>query len=324
MRPRRGRHPHRHPLLRQAHPGRPRPPFPGHRRRLHPPGLPLQRPRPDSGQSHSPPPRSGWRSIPTCAGSRRPAETCGRSWRSSGTGPAGSPYCRATTGSPRRRGRGRRRAHLGDVERGAGRDDGAGPLALAATRPRPGPSRLLPLMDANFLETNPSPVKAGLAAGQDPGRAAAAAGPGRSHHRARSGARSGRGRPLIRGRAPGRARAVPARGDPGRGAGRAGGVLELKAALNAGTVRAAERGPDGNGTPTHGSRPASSSASGWAARTRGDRRALPVLRQGHLPAPPVSVDDGIRIVPGGSAIRDGCYVAPGVVCMPPMYINVGA
>jgi 2,3,4,5-tetrahydropyridine-2,6-dicarboxylate N-succinyltransferase len=29
-------------------------------------------------------------------------------------------------------------------------------------------------------------------------------------------------------------------------------------------------------------------------------------------------------VPGGSAIRDGCYVAPGVVCMPPMYINVGA
>ena len=32
----------------------------------------------------------------------------------------------------------------------------------------------------------------------------------------------------------------------------------------------------------------------------------------------------MRIVPGGSAIRDGCYVAPGVVCMPPMYINVGA
>ena len=29
-------------------------------------------------------------------------------------------------------------------------------------------------------------------------------------------------------------------------------------------------------------------------------------------------------MPGGSAIRDGCYVAPGVVCMPPMYVNVGA
>jgi 2,3,4,5-tetrahydropyridine-2-carboxylate N-succinyltransferase len=32
----------------------------------------------------------------------------------------------------------------------------------------------------------------------------------------------------------------------------------------------------------------------------------------------------IRIVPGGSAIRDGCYIGKDVVCMPPMYINVGA
>jgi 2,3,4,5-tetrahydropyridine-2-carboxylate N-succinyltransferase len=36
------------------------------------------------------------------------------------------------------------------------------------------------------------------------------------------------------------------------------------------------------------------------------------------------LNDGVRIVPGGSAIRRGAYVAPGVVCMPPMYINVGA
>jgi 2,3,4,5-tetrahydropyridine-2-carboxylate N-succinyltransferase len=34
--------------------------------------------------------------------------------------------------------------------------------------------------------------------------------------------------------------------------------------------------------------------------------------------------DGVRIVPGGSSIRRGAYVASGVVCMPPMYINVGA
>ena len=33
---------------------------------------------------------------------------------------------------------------------------------------------------------------------------------------------------------------------------------------------------------------------------------------------------GVRIVPGGSSIRDGCYVGRGVTCMPPMYINVGA
>jgi len=32
----------------------------------------------------------------------------------------------------------------------------------------------------------------------------------------------------------------------------------------------------------------------------------------------------VRVVPGGSAIRDGCYIGQGVVCMPPMYVNVGA
>ncbi len=33
---------------------------------------------------------------------------------------------------------------------------------------------------------------------------------------------------------------------------------------------------------------------------------------------------GVRIVPGGSAIREGAFVAPGVICVPPMYINLGA
>ena len=36
------------------------------------------------------------------------------------------------------------------------------------------------------------------------------------------------------------------------------------------------------------------------------------------------VDRGVRIVPGGSSVRRGAYLAPGVVCMPPMYVNVGA
>jgi 2,3,4,5-tetrahydropyridine-2-carboxylate N-succinyltransferase len=35
-------------------------------------------------------------------------------------------------------------------------------------------------------------------------------------------------------------------------------------------------------------------------------------------------NSGIRIVPGGSAIRDGAYIARGVICMPPMYVNIGA
>lgn len=35
-------------------------------------------------------------------------------------------------------------------------------------------------------------------------------------------------------------------------------------------------------------------------------------------------DDGVRIVPGGSSVRDGSYLAPSVVMMPPAYVNVGA
>jgi 2,3,4,5-tetrahydropyridine-2-carboxylate N-succinyltransferase len=43
-----------------------------------------------------------------------------------------------------------------------------------------------------------------------------------------------------------------------------------------------------------------------------------------FPLKKIPPDQGIRIVPGGSAIRDGCYIGKGVVCMPPMYVNVGA
>ena len=101
--------------------------------------------------------------------------------------------------------------------------------------------------------------------------------------------------------------------------------LQLRAALNAGSVRAAEREPDGT----------------WRANTWVKAGILLGFRLGNTvpaatggPFPfydkdtfalrPVGPGDGIRIVPGGSAIRDGCYVARGVICMPPMYINVGA
>jgi 2,3,4,5-tetrahydropyridine-2,6-dicarboxylate N-succinyltransferase len=43
-----------------------------------------------------------------------------------------------------------------------------------------------------------------------------------------------------------------------------------------------------------------------------------------FPARNLSVADKIRVVPGGSSIREGAYVAPSVICMPPMFINVGA
>jgi 2,3,4,5-tetrahydropyridine-2,6-dicarboxylate N-succinyltransferase len=101
--------------------------------------------------------------------------------------------------------------------------------------------------------------------------------------------------------------------------------MELKAALNAGTVRAAERGPDGRWR-----------ANAWvkAGILLGFRLGrvqpaaagspFPFYDKDTYPLRRITLDDGVRIVPGGSSLRDGCYVAPGVVCMPPMYVNVGA
>ncbi len=43
-----------------------------------------------------------------------------------------------------------------------------------------------------------------------------------------------------------------------------------------------------------------------------------------LPPRPLKIEDGVRLVPGGSSIRDGVYLGRGVTCMPPMYINIGA
>src|SRR4030095_8310081 len=43
-----------------------------------------------------------------------------------------------------------------------------------------------------------------------------------------------------------------------------------------------------------------------------------------LPLKPLKIVDGVRIVPGGSSIRAGSYIGKGVICMPPMYVNIGA
>jgi 2,3,4,5-tetrahydropyridine-2-carboxylate N-succinyltransferase len=51
---------------------------------------------------------------------------------------------------------------------------------------------------------------------------------------------------------------------------------------------------------------------------------LKFFDKGTIPPRPLSVSHGVRIVPGGSSIRRGAYVAPGVVCMPPMFVNAGA
>jgi 2,3,4,5-tetrahydropyridine-2,6-dicarboxylate N-succinyltransferase len=102
----------------------------------------------------------------------------------------------------------------------------------------------------------------------------------------------------------------------------------FKDALNAGTIRAAE--------------PDASAPSGWRVNAWVKKGILLGFRLGNVvdmsvnavrqpffdkatwPVKRLNVDSGVRLVPGGSSIRDGCFLAKGVVCMPPMYINVGA
>jgi 2,3,4,5-tetrahydropyridine-2,6-dicarboxylate N-succinyltransferase len=101
---------------------------------------------------------------------------------------------------------------------------------------------------------------------------------------------------------------------------------EFKAALNEGRVRAAE--PDAN------------SPSGWKANAWVKKGILLGFRIGRIEqAPPagfqfrdkhtyplqqIPAERNVRVVPGGSSIRDGCYIGKGVVCMPPMFVNAGA
>jgi 2,3,4,5-tetrahydropyridine-2-carboxylate N-succinyltransferase len=100
---------------------------------------------------------------------------------------------------------------------------------------------------------------------------------------------------------------------------------EFKASLNRGEIRAAERNADGNWQ-----------TNAWVKRgillgfrmgSIADMSAdsgLQFLDKDTYPIRKFSLADRVRIVPGGSSIRDGAYVAPGVVCMPPMFINLGA
>jgi 2,3,4,5-tetrahydropyridine-2-carboxylate N-succinyltransferase len=101
---------------------------------------------------------------------------------------------------------------------------------------------------------------------------------------------------------------------------------DFKEALNRGEVRAAERASDGRWT-----------ANAWVKRgiLLGFRigsiidmspqdHSLQFLDKNTYPVRSFSTEDRVRIVPGGSSIRDGAYIAPGVVCMPPMFVNAGA
>ena len=98
---------------------------------------------------------------------------------------------------------------------------------------------------------------------------------------------------------------------------------ELKAGLNDGSIRAADKEGDR-----------------WVVRTWVKKGILLGFRLGAVGEPVASsfpffdrdtfplkrltIDSRVRIVPGGSAVRDGCYVGRGVTIMPPSYVNVGA
>ena len=55
-----------------------------------------------------------------------------------------------------------------------------------------------------------------------------------------------------------------------------------------------------------------------------DGGALSFVDKDTFPLRRFQTRENVRVVPGGSSVRQGAYVAPSVICMPPMYINVGA
>ena len=127
---------------------------------------------------------------------------------------------------------------------------------------------------------------------------------------------------------------MPLREDIERLSARAGGDFgsedralfdEFKIALNRGEVRAAERAPDG--TWKVNSWVKQGILLGFRMGQLVDMSASSVLRffdKETYRTRPTTLNENIRIAPGGSSIREGAYIASGVVCMPPMYVNVGA
>ncbi|MGH9328561.1 MAG: 2,3,4,5-tetrahydropyridine-2,6-dicarboxylate N-succinyltransferase [Terriglobia bacterium] len=101
---------------------------------------------------------------------------------------------------------------------------------------------------------------------------------------------------------------------------------ELKARLNEGTLRAAE--------------PDRTSLTGWKVNpwvkkgillgfrigriTKADSCGFPFFDKHTYPLKRIEPGQSVRLVPGGSSIRDGCFIGRNVTCMPPMYINTGA
>jgi len=94
--------------------------------------------------------------------------------------------------------------------------------------------------------------------------------------------------------------------------------------LEKGAVRAAERDADGVWTANAWVKEGILAAFKWGVASEFASGALSFVDKDTMPARRFKAADGIRIVPGGSAIRRGAYIGKGVVLMPPAYVNVGA
>ncbi len=101
-------------------------------------------------------------------------------------------------------------------------------------------------------------------------------------------------------------------------------VADLIQALNAGQIRAAT--PTDDGTWETNAWVKQGILLGFRIGRMVDYSSdrFPYYDKNTFPVKPLRKADNVRLVPGGSSIRTGSYVAPGVVCMPPMYVNVGA
>jgi 2,3,4,5-tetrahydropyridine-2,6-dicarboxylate N-succinyltransferase len=100
---------------------------------------------------------------------------------------------------------------------------------------------------------------------------------------------------------------------------------EFKSALNRGEIRAAEKDSAGNWVVNSWVK--SGILLGFrigALKDMSSDRIFRFFDKDTYPVQSMALENRVRIVPGGTTIRDGAYIAPGVVCMPPSYVNVGA
>ncbi len=103
-------------------------------------------------------------------------------------------------------------------------------------------------------------------------------------------------------------------------------VDELLTHLENGTVRAAVRDAAGNwhAVPWVKQGILLAFRYGRIADLSKDSGAFSFVDKHTMPPRRFDPESGVRIVPGGSTVRRGAHLARGVVCMPPMFVNVGA